>query len=183
MNPRERLMLIRLVARLVQQPEVVKDADAALDVEVLLTARPDAPYLLMQRVLMLEAALEDVQLHLEQRAASPQRGVTYPASRNGQAAPRPSFAEEPPASASQPAVRVGMPGERQFFQGLESLLHGRGTGYLPGATQMPLDICETQSHDHAAQPPFSKVDTLFDSSLGGVDDDVPDLDAGDGSWL
>ncbi|MBU0589523.1 MAG: DUF2076 family protein [Gammaproteobacteria bacterium] len=183
MNPRERLMLIRLVARLVHKPEVVKDADAALDVEALLKARPDAPYLLMQRVLMLEAALEDVQLHLEQRAASPQKGVTYSASRNGQAAPAPSLAEEPPASASQPAVGAGMLGERLFFQGFESQLHGRGTGYLPGATQMPLDICEMQSHDHATQSPSRKVNTLFDASLGGVDDDLPDLDAGDGSWL
>jgi hypothetical protein len=150
MNPRERLMLIRLVTRLVQQPEVVKDADAALDVEALLKARPDAPYLLMQRALMLEAALEDFQLHAEQNAAT---------------------------------TGTSMLGERLFFQVLESLLHGHGNGYSSGATQMPLDMFETQSNVHAAQPPSRKVNTLFDASLGGVDDDLPDLDAGDGSWL
>lgn len=73
MNAEEKLRVARLVTRLARQAEAPQDEDAALELAALLKVRPDAPYLLMQRTLMLELALERAQAELEQlRQARPQ---------------------------------------------------------------------------------------------------------------
>ncbi|WP_157267400.1 DUF2076 domain-containing protein [Azohydromonas aeria] len=66
MNADEKLRVARLVTRLARQAETPQDEEAALELAALLKVRPDAPYLLMQRALMLELALERAQAELAQ---------------------------------------------------------------------------------------------------------------------
>lgn len=66
MNPREQILVERLVERLVSQPPQPVDADAQREVELLMRRRPDAPYLLLQRALQLEEALKLAYDEIEQ---------------------------------------------------------------------------------------------------------------------
>jgi len=58
MTPQEQQRLMRLAERIAAQPSVPKDADAVSALAQLLRRRPDAAYWLLQRCLLLEAALE-----------------------------------------------------------------------------------------------------------------------------
>lgn len=119
MNAEERLRVARLVTRLARQAEAPQDEDAALELAALLKVRPDAPYLLMQRTLMLELALERAQAELEQlrqgrtqAQALPQNPYqanaghepSLPAPSASRAPLRPSGA---PSSGWQPGVNTG----------------------------------------------------------------------------
>lgn len=122
MNAEERLRVVRLVTRLSRAPEAPQDEDAALEVAALMKVRPDAPYLLLQRALMLELALEQAQAELQQLRqghAPGQPAPGYPAPQSAGAAQAPSrwgglFQRGAPAAAGP-----GYPGS--------------GPGYGPGA--------------------------------------------------
>ena len=60
MDAQERELLATLVNRVLRHPDAAKDSDAERAVQRLVAARSDTPYLLLQRVLVLEAALEQV---------------------------------------------------------------------------------------------------------------------------
>ena len=60
MYPEESERLWGLVRTLLRQPEAVDDAEARRALTVLTAARPDAAYLLLQRALVLELALQRV---------------------------------------------------------------------------------------------------------------------------
>jgi hypothetical protein len=60
MNAQESEQLWHLVRTLQRQPEPVDDAEAQRALTVLMASRRDAPLLLLQRVLVLEAALSQV---------------------------------------------------------------------------------------------------------------------------
>ena len=57
MEERERELLDAMVNRVLRHPDEVKDIDALRAVQRLMAARADAPYLLLQRALVLEVAL------------------------------------------------------------------------------------------------------------------------------
>lgn len=114
MNAQERLRVERLVSRLAAQPETPKDEDALRELSALMRVRPDAPYLLMQRALMLELMLEQAQLELEQLRRA--RQAMPPAAHVPQA-PAPGLAERllrrmaPSAAArATPGMTYGMTG-------------------------------------------------------------------------
>jgi len=58
MTPQEQQRVLRLAERIAAQPNVPKDADAVSALAQLLRRRPDAAYWLLQRCLLLEAAIE-----------------------------------------------------------------------------------------------------------------------------
>lgn len=120
MNAEEKLRVARLVTRLARAPETPQDEDAALELAALLKARPDAPYLLMQRTLMLELALERAQAELEPLRQSQAQGgaQVLPAT----AARAPARPLDAPSTGWTPGVTVssGAPA---------------GTGYSPGYGQ------------------------------------------------
>jgi hypothetical protein len=168
MNTREQLLVSRLVTRIAGQADVAKDADAELEVAALLKVRPDATYLLLQRTLMLEAALEQAQAQvaqLQSRVSALTRempGVTS-GEVSGRGAvsplpvpvPAPAFAApaaaQPPLSPSPAGgflrnaatVGAGVLGGSLLFQGIESMLHGGG---WVGGRSAPAEIFETTNN-------------------------------------
>ncbi|WP_119152913.1 DUF2076 family protein [Caldimonas tepidiphila] len=152
MNAHERLRVVRLVTRLAEQADMPKDPEALRELDALMKVRPDAPYLLMQRALMLELALEQAQLELEQLRQATQALPTHfpaaarprplPASPAGGIASRvlggiaPSWGMGRPVARhgsygggggflrNAAAVGAGVLGGSLLFQGLENLFDG-----------------------------------------------------------
>ncbi len=124
MNAEERLRVVRLVTRLSRAPEAPQDEDAALEVAALMKVRPDAPYLLLQRALMLELALEQAQAELQQL-------------RQGQPQGQPAQGHAPPLPAgtaqAQAPSRWGGLFQRGAPAGVSPGYPGSGPGYGPGA--------------------------------------------------
>ncbi len=194
MNSRERLMVSRLVTRIAEQPAVTPDAEAALEVAALLKVRPDAPYLLLERTLLLEGALEQSRLEVERlgealRDRPRDAGAPPdPLSREAQRQPVPAAASAAtmaaPISAAAAAgggflrnaatIGAGVLGGSLLFQGIESLWHGgasRGGGGFFGASgQQPVEVIETTNN-------------YFGASGPAVRDAGPTADASDGGWF
>lgn len=64
MTPREQMILLKLAVRLSEQGAAPKDADIERELAALLKARPDTPYLLLQRCMALTAELEEAETRL-----------------------------------------------------------------------------------------------------------------------
>ncbi|NML16876.1 DUF2076 domain-containing protein [Azohydromonas caseinilytica] len=125
MNAEEKLRVARLVTRLARAPEMPQDEDAALELAALMKVRPDAPYLLMQRALGLELALEQAQAELEQL----RRGQGQPAAQQGYA-PAPSGPVGRVLSRLSGGMQRGVPAAANpgYPPG-----YGPAPGYGPGA--------------------------------------------------
>ncbi|MDZ5459785.1 DUF2076 domain-containing protein [Azohydromonas lata] len=177
MNAEEKLRVARLVTRLARQAEAPQDEDAALELAALLKVRPDAPYLLMQRTLMLELALERAQAELEQlrqarsQAQDPaqphnpyQASAGYepsqPVPSAVQASQRPSAA---PSGGWQPGVNTGptlgnLPG---YGQGVStSAAPSAAGGFLRNAAAVGAGVL-------GGSLLFHGLDSLFHSHGGG----------------
>jgi len=76
MDAYERQLMTRVVNDLLRQPDPLKDIDAERALAMLVSSRSDAPYLLLQRTLVLEAALEQVRWQMQRlrEAQSAERG-------------------------------------------------------------------------------------------------------------
>ena len=183
MDTRERLLVSRLITRIADAPEVAKDADAQAEVGALLRIRPDAPYLLMQRTLMLEAALEQAQARIDElQRVAPTLVSTAPVAPLAAAQPAVAGGFAPPSGAggflrNAATIGAGVVGGSLLFQGIESLLHG-GRNWAGGATQAPVEVFETnnfiRSTDGMDRPdPLTGMevadlpdDSVFDDSVG-----------------
>ncbi|MDB5998448.1 MAG: transporter substrate-binding protein [Rhizobacter sp.] len=158
MTPREKLMVTRLVNRLVEQPEIQRDPGAERELSALMQVRPDAAYLLFQRCLILEEALNAAHEEIDRlqqsgrntaaadASAAPafgtvQGGAPYRAAQPAYAAPSGAQATPaaavPQAAAASPvggflrnaaSMGAGVLGGSLLFQGIESLLHRGGGG-------------------------------------------------------
>ena len=64
MTPREQMILLKLAVHLSEQGAAPKDADIERELAALLKARPDTPYLLLQRCMTLTAQLEEAETRL-----------------------------------------------------------------------------------------------------------------------
>ena len=130
MNAEEKLRVARLVTRLARAPEMPQDDDAALELAALMKVRPDAPYLLMQRALGLELALEQAQAELQQLRQGP---AQLPAQGPH---PAPGYAASPSGPVGRALSRLsggwqrGAPAANPGHYGAGS---GYGPGYGPGA--------------------------------------------------
>lgn len=198
MNAQERLRVARLVTRLAGQAETPQDPDAALELATLLKIRPDAPYLLMQRALMLEVALEQAQLELQTlrqgAAAPPPEHYAAPLARPPLGGPATYLRRGPGAAAAgsggagggllrnAAAVGAGVVGGSLLFQGLQALLHDHdldhgpvsdaGTGLPPlpdtGADQPMGNLAAGQDHDDSLMDDRG----LLDGSDAGWEDGI-----------
>jgi hypothetical protein len=191
MNMQERILVNRLVTRIAQLPEAPRDPDVQLEIDALLRLRPDAPYWLAQRVLLLEAALEQAQARAAQPAAVQPPMPTQPAQPVQPAAMQPgAFAPAAPQQPTAPSgagsflrnaasVGAGVLGGSLLFQGIESLLHGGSHHGVLGAGQGPVEIIESTTNN------FIDPGLLDASSVDGGSFDVggdPLADGGE-SWL
>ena len=187
MNTRERVLVNRLVTRLAEASEAPQDSDAELEVKALLRIRPDAPYLLLQRVLMLEEALEQAHLKLDRVQTNPAGGVVPSAAAPLAPASVASTPTQGVASATgsggflrnAATIGAGVLGGSLLFQGIESLLHA-SRGPNGGAAQAPVAGFETNNF---IQPlgGDERPDALADTDSGQLLDGTA-LDVGLDSW-
>ena len=191
MTPRENLMVTRLVNRLVGQADLPKDADAEFELTMLLKIRPDAPYLLLQRCLMLEVSLAQAgdelnTLRASAVAGAPSASSTLAPSSMPPAQPQPLMPQAPMQSQPQPTsflrnaatIGAGVLGGSLLFQGVESLLHGSGHGLLGGTPPLGAGGIGT-ANNFASSPtaPLQATDAgALDAASNGLNADADDSD-------
>ena len=162
-----------------------KDPDAELEMQALLRLRSDTSYLLMQRTLMLEAALEQAQLRPEQLQPAGAFGPVTAAAPSALPAPAAPTAPQSPSAApiagpagflrNATAMGAGVLGGSLLPEGIESLRHG-GRRWAGGMTQAPVEVFETNNFIQPIDR-GGRSDTLAD--LDGptrIDDAALDLD-------
>lgn len=155
MSPQEREQLIRFLAPLRQQAPVRKDAEADALIQETCAGQPDAAYLLVQRAMLLEHALQDAQTRIARLQDEVER--TRPVSGGGfldnntwgnapalqrtpNPAPAPGYAPAPAAASGVPGwlgnmatTAAGVVAGSFLFQGIEHLLggsHSSGNSWL-----------------------------------------------------
>lgn len=185
MNTEERQLLERFLSRLAEARAATKDPEADRLIQEAVARQPDAAYLLVQRILLLERALENAKTQLEElrkRPLLPNRGGTFlgnddPWTQARQATDRTwdaTPAYRPAASSSAPgflsnlaSTAAGVVAGSFLFQGIENLLHPHRNAW-----DMPQDrLSETVTINH-----FHESDDPADFDL--TDPDAPFLDAG-----
>jgi uncharacterized protein len=140
MTPQERDLITALLARLRQQGNQPKDAEAEMLIRQGMAAQPDAPYLLVQTVLIQDMALHDTAtriaaLERQVAAGAPATPATAPSFLGGagsgsvpaagpwQPAPTPAPVwTQSPASAAPP--------QQQPMMTPPQMLSGAGSGFL-----------------------------------------------------
>ena len=165
MNTEEHRLLCEFLDQLAQVQGVPKDPDADALIATAVAKQPDAHYLLVQKALLQEQALNgakaqiaDLRRQLEQGKARPAPGRSggflgggdpwaASASRPAAAAPAWAPATAPQAGASPwggflgtaAATAAGIAGGAFLFQGIEGLLghHGAGSGFLDAGGAEP----------------------------------------------
>lgn len=197
MHPQEREQLVHFLRQLTQAPSVQKDSDADALIREACAKQPDAPYLLVQRALLVEQALQQalaqigrLQDELEQARSAARPGGFLDGNAWGNPAPRPAPSVAPAAPAYQPAqatpapapswgsgwlgnvatTAAGVVAGSFLFQGIEHLLgsHHGGNSWFGSNDGLS-----------RAQGETSVVNNYFDSTPGaGSDFDAAAL--GDG---
>ena len=200
MTTQEQQLITELFARLKQTPAQAKDAVADQLIRRGVTDNPEAPYRLVQTVLIQEMALSQAQhrvAELETRvvqanaassAPPPQPATSFlgdPVSRGG----------TPPAGPTAPsgflrpaaATALGVVGGQMLFQGIESMFGQHAGGLLSGQS-IQRALSETVVNNfHDDQPSSAEPssdgdaqDTEEDPSVGDDDLDQDDsFDDGD----
>lgn len=185
MNTEERQLLERFLTRLTEAQVAVKDPEADRLIQEAVARQPDAAYLLVQRTLLLERALENAKTQLEELRKLPllsNRGGTLlgnddPWVQTRQAADRTCDA----APAYRPATSSGAPGFLSnlastaagvvagsfLFQGIENLLHPHRNGWGMSEDRLPENV--TINHFYGSDDP---------ADFNFTDPDAPFLDAG-----
>jgi hypothetical protein len=142
MTPQEQQSLEQFLKQLAQAPAVAKDSQADAMIQAAVMQRPDAAYLLVQRAMLLEQALEQCKAQLNQWQAQANNssfmprhnpwlaGTTAPAAA---AAPMPMAAPAPSSGVSSflgnvATTAAGVVAGSFLFQGLEHLLHPQHSG-------------------------------------------------------
>jgi uncharacterized protein len=206
MTPQERDLITALLARLQQHAGQPQDAEAEALIRQTMAAQPDAPYLLVQTVVIQDIALRNAQdriTDLEQQlaakpAAAPPTSFLAGVGRGSvptagpwhrTATPAPSVPQMAPGSGAgflrqAAATAASIAGGALLFQGIQSLFGPHfGSGVLADAPARPA-LSETAGA--SAKP---AADTAFDQSsagqsaeaaaLAGQDQDMLDIDIAD----
>jgi uncharacterized protein len=182
MTPQEQQLITELFARLKQTPAQAKDAVADQLIRRSVTDNPEAPYCLVQTVLIQEMALSQAQhrvAELENRvvqanaassAPPPQPATSFlgdPVSRGGM----------PPAGSAAPsgflrsaaATALGVVGGQMLFQGIESMFGQHAGSILSGQSIQPA-LSETVVNNFYGDQP-SAAEPSSDADPQDADDD------------
>jgi uncharacterized protein len=187
MTPQEQQLITELFARLKQTPAQAKDAVADQLIRSGVTDNPDAPYRLVQTVLIQEMALSQAQrrvTELENRAAQANaassvpplqpatsflgdpgsRGDMPPAGSWGRAAqPTPPMPAAPSGFLrSAAATALGVVGGHMLFQGIESMFGQHAGSVLSGQSVQPA-LSETVVNNFYGDPSSSAEPSSDDS--------------------
>ena len=169
MTPQERDLITALLARLQQQANQPKDVEAEALIRQGVAAQPDAPYLLVQTVLIQDMALHSAQdriTALEQqlaaKAAAPSQPTSFLGGRGSvpaagpwqrPAAPAQPAAPAPAWTGSAAAAATPMPSAPQ-------MLAGSGSGFLRQAAMTAAGIA-------GGALLFEGIQSMFGPHLGG----------------
>ncbi|HJW26687.1 MAG TPA: DUF2076 family protein [Rhodocyclaceae bacterium] len=197
MQAQEREQLVHFLHQLTQAPSVQKDTEADALIREACARQSDAPYLLVQRALLVEQALQQAQAQigrlqgeLDQARSAAHPGGFLDGNAWGNPAPRPASSVAPAAPAYQAAqatpapaaswgsgwlgnvatTAAGVVAGSFLFQGIEHLLgsHHGGSSWFGGNDDLS-----------RAQGETTVVNNYFDSTSGaGSDFDAAAL--GDG---
>ena len=187
MTPQEQQLITELFARLKQTPAQAKDAVADQLIRTGVTDNPEAPYRLVQTVLIQEMALGQAQrrvAELENRvvqanaassAPPPQPATSFlgdPASRGGMppaAAPGMMSAASSGFLRSAAATALGVVGGQMLFQGIESMFGQHAGGLLSGQSIQPA-LSETVVNNFYGDQPGS-AEPSSDADAPDAEDD------------
>ena len=155
MTPQDREALQGLLTQLTQIHGVNKDPEADLMIREAVARQPDANYLLVQRALLLAAALDQARTRMAEQARAAQRPreepLEPPQTSWARGAPGTGGPITPPPSAPAPAApsllgqaaatAAGVAGGAFLFQGIEDLVghHGSPFSGHDAATALPTE--------------------------------------------
>jgi hypothetical protein len=188
MTPQERDLITHLLERLAQAGGQPKDAEAEGLIRQAVAAQPDAPYYLVQTVLIQDMALSNAQGRiqaLEQQLAAAKPAPSQPTSFLGglfgggaasagsvpaagpwsrPAASPPQAQPQPPQGQGQPAYgqpAYGQPAYGQPMMGQPMMGMGGGSGFLRSAATTAAGIA-------GGALLFEGIQSMFGSHAGGI---------------
>lgn len=213
MNTEERLVLERFLSKLTEIKGIDKIPEADKMIREATARQPDAAYLLIQRNLLLERALENAKARIDelQRQPAPANNRSgflgggdpwaqpaAPAGRAWDATP-PGYRQPmaPPMQSGAPSflgniasTAAGVVAGSFLFQGIESLMHGGqhdGWGSSPTGEDLTENTTINNYYGADQAPDASTQDDWSnqDSSLldTGYDYSDDDSGSGDDSWI
>jgi hypothetical protein len=195
MSPDERTNLTLFLEQLVRARGLRKDPEAERLIEQALALQPDAGYLLVQRALLLEQALEQAKARIASLETGAKAATNEDSRSNevgalargwgrdgGTAATSaaPPVAQPPSPGGSwlgqMASAAAGVAAGAFLFQGIENLLsrHGGPGGYLsdaPGEHLVQADPLQPLSRDDSDLQDLSRATNDFDET-GGLDEDL-----------
>jgi hypothetical protein len=197
MTPQERELVTQLLARLKQHAAEAKDAEAEALIRQAMAAQPDAPYFLVQTVLMQDMALQQAQERIRQLEA--QAAQAKPAATSflggagrGSVPSAGAWTQSAPAAAPPPATAwtqggapfaaaapgggflhqaattaAGIAGGALLFEGIRSLFGSHWGGGFLGGMPMQPGISETVINNYESGAP----QTPREADAGFTNDD------------
>ena len=183
MTPQENELLQRFLAQLAQAHVSAKDPEAQAMISRAVALQPDAAYLLVQRALLLERALQQAKSQLsrlhEQTDGADSGSHTWTQTPSSTPATAPAPASPPQA---QPAPQTGgtgsgwggflgnaattaagVAGGAFLFQGVEDLLGHRAGGFAGGSA--PTETVENVTvNDYSGDGDSSRFESAHDSN-------------------
>jgi uncharacterized protein len=176
MTPQERDLITALLARLKQQGNQPKDAEAEALIRAAMAAQPDAPYLLVQTVLIQDLTLHDAERRIAElerqvaarpvpapaaptsflggagRGSVPAAGAWPQATSPAMAAPSPVWTQSSAGAAAAPAP--------QSMMSPSQMLSGSGSGFLRQAATTAAGVA-------GGALLFQGIESLFGPHYGG----------------
>lgn len=193
MTQQEQQALEHFLNQLVQAPPVAKNPQADSLIQAALAKQPDAAYLLVQRAILLEQALEQAKAQISQLQGQgggflPRNNPWLAGGGAAQAVAAPAAPAAGPASSflgNVATTAAGVVAGSFLFQGLEHLLHpGHGGWLADGGGIDRLDretVAETtviNNYYGDAQP-----DAGMDTQLADFADDGEDARGDGDTWI
>ena len=190
MTPQENELLQKFLAQLTQAHVSAKDPDAQAMISRAVAQQPDAAYLLVQRALLLERALQQAKSQLsrlhEQRDGADGGSHTWTQTPSSTPAPAPAPTSPPQAQAAPQTggtssgwggflgnaatTAAGVVGGAFLYQGLEGLLGHRGGGFVGGSA--PTETVENVTvNDYSSDDDSSRFESAHDSNRSDNWDD------------
>jgi hypothetical protein len=190
MTPQENDLLQKFLAQLAQAHVSAKDPEAQAMISRAVAQQPDAAYLLVQRALLLERALQQAKSQLswlhEQRDGSDGARHTWTQTPSSTPATAPALASPPQAQAAPQTggtssgwggflgnaatTAAGVAGGAFLFQGLEDLFGHRGGGFVGGSA--PTETVENVTvNDYSDDAYSSRFESTEDSNRSETRDD------------
>jgi uncharacterized protein len=190
MTPQENELLQKFLAQLAQAHVSAKDPEAQAMISRAVAQQPDAAYLLVQRALLLERALQQAKSQLsrlhEQRDGADGGSHSWTETPSSTPATAPAPPSPPQAQAgpqtggtssgwggflgNAATTAAGVAGGAFLFQGLEDLLGHRGGGFVGGSA--PTETVENVTvNDYSGDGDSSRFESAHDSNRSENRDD------------